>query len=149
PSCGARIRARDNLPIVGWLLRRGRCHDCRAPISLRYPLVELGSALLALAVYARFVAGEAGDPVALPGRFLVYFAFVGTLVVISGIDLEHQLVPDTVTYPAVPAFFVCGLLLQDVRPFDLVLGMVIGYGMVAVVAELAALILKREGMGYG
>ena len=149
PRCSSPIAARDNVPIVGWMLLGGKCRSCGLPISVRYPLIEAGSAALALAVYWRFVATGQGDAVALAARFLVYFAFVGTLGVIAGVDLEHKIVPDAVTYPAIPAFFVCGLLLRDVAPLDLVLGMAAGYGLVAVTAELAWLVLGREGMGYG
>jgi leader peptidase (prepilin peptidase)/N-methyltransferase len=149
PSCGGAISALDNLPVVSWLLLGGRCRRCRARISLRYPLVELLSTALALGVYARFVAGEAGDPVALAARFFVYFAWAGTLLVLSGIDLDHLLIPDRVTYPAIPLFFVCGILLHDVAPRDLVLGAVAGYALVALAAEAAYLLIGREGMGYG
>jgi leader peptidase (prepilin peptidase)/N-methyltransferase len=149
PSCGGAVAARDNLPIVSWLMLRGRCRACGARISVRYPLVELLSALLALAVYWRFVDGEAGDPLALAARFFVYFAFCGTLLVLTGIDLDHQLIPDRVTYPAIPLFFLCALLLGDVAPLDLVLGAVGGYGLVALFAEAAYRVLGREGLGYG
>jgi leader peptidase (prepilin peptidase)/N-methyltransferase len=131
------------------MLLAGKCRHCRLPISIRYPLVELLSTLLALAVYARFVLGVAADPVALAAHFLVYFAFVGTLLVLAGVDLDHKIIPDVVTYPAIPAFFVMALVLRDVAPRDLLIGMVAGYGIVAVTAELAWLLLKREGMGYG
>jgi leader peptidase (prepilin peptidase)/N-methyltransferase len=69
--------------------------------------------------------------------------------VLAGVDLDHHIIPDTVTYPGIPLFFVCGLLLRDVPPLELVIGAAAGYGIIAVVAELAFLILKREGMGYG
>lgn len=149
PRCSTPIAWYDNLPIVGWMLLGGKCRHCRLPISPRYPIVEALSTLLALGVYARFVmAGDA--PVAvLAARFLVYFAFVGTLVVVAGVDLDHKIIPDAVTYPAIPAFFVAGILLRDVGPLDLLIGMVAGYGVVAVTAELAWWILRREGMGYG
>jgi leader peptidase (prepilin peptidase)/N-methyltransferase len=152
PRCSSPIAWHDNLPIFGWMLLGGKCRHCRLPISLRYPLVELLSTLLAAAIYARFVAGpvaEGVDPVSLAAHFLVYFAFVGTMLVIAGVDLDHKIIPDAVTYPAIPAFFVAGLLLRDVAPLDLLLGMAIGYGSVAVTAELAFWILKREGLGYG
>jgi leader peptidase (prepilin peptidase) / N-methyltransferase len=149
PSCGRTIGAGDNIPILSWLVLRGRCRGCRAPISARYPLVELLSLGLALAVYARFVDGGAGDATARLAHFFVYFAFAGTLLVLSGIDLDHQLIPDRVTYPAIPLFFACALLLRDVAPLELLLGAVIGYGLVALTAELAYWALGREGMGYG
>ena len=152
PRCSTPIAWYDNIPIFGWMLLGGKCRHCRLPISWRYPLVELLSTLLALAVYARFVAGALADGAPASGlaaHFLVYFAFVGTLVVLAGVDLDHQIIPDVVTYPAIPAFFVCGILLRDVPPLDLVVGLVVGYGIIAIVAELAWLILRREGMGYG
>jgi leader peptidase (prepilin peptidase)/N-methyltransferase len=149
PRCGSAIAARDNVPILGWVWLGGKCRHCGLPISVRYPLVELLSLLLALAVYWRFVAGGDGPAVARAAHFLVYFAFAGTLLVISGIDFDHKIIPDSITYPGVPAFFICAILLRDVAPIDLVLGMVAGYGGVAVTAELAYFMLKREGMGYG
>ena len=149
PRCSTPIAWYDNLPIFGWMLLGGKCRHCRLPISWRYPFVEFLSLLLALAVYARFVVGIDAPASGLAAHFLVYFAFVGTLVVIAGVDFDHKIIPDAVTYPAIPAFFVAGLLLRDVTPLDLLLGMAIGYGIVAVTAELAYFLLKREGMGYG
>ena len=149
PRCSTPIAWYDNLPIVGWMLLAGKCRHCRLPISPRYPLVEALSTLLALAVYARFVAGVEAPAVALAAHFLVYFAFAGTLVVIAGVDLDHKIIPDVVTYPAIPAFFLAGIVLRDVAPLDLLIGVAAGYGVVAVTAELAYFILGREGIGYG
>lgn len=148
-SCGAGVAAYDNVPIMSWLLLRGRCRRCRAPISARYPLVEALAVALALAVYARFVAYGDGEVALKAARFFVYFAFAGALLVLSGIDLDHKLLPDRITYPAVPIFFVAQLLLGDVAPLACMAGMVLGYGLVALTAELSYWILKREGMGYG
>ncbi len=149
PRCSTPIAWYDNLPIVGWMLLGGKCRHCRLPISFRYPLVEALSTLLAIAVYTRFVVRIDAPPVGLFAHFLVYFAFVGTLVVIAGVDLDHKIIPDVVTYPAIPTFFVAGLLLRDVAPLDLLIGMAVGYGGVALTAELAYWLLRREGMGYG
>ncbi|MDB4971069.1 MAG: pilD [Myxococcales bacterium] len=148
PRCGTAILARDNIPILGWMLLGAKCRTCKLPISARYPIVEALSTVLALLVYWR-VALTFGDPVSAAAHFLVYFAFVGALVVVAGVDLDHKIIPDALTYPAIPAFFLCQLVLQDVAPFDLILGMVVGYGGVALTAELAFWLLKREGMGYG
>jgi leader peptidase (prepilin peptidase)/N-methyltransferase len=149
PHCGRTVRALENIPLLSWLLLRGRCRGCRVPISVRYPIIEALSLLLGLAVYLRFVVGAPDDPVVLLARFLVYFAFLGTLLVLCGIDLDHLIIPDRVTYPAIPIFLVCGLVLRDVPLLSLLLGPVVGYLLVAVTAELAYLILRREGMGYG
>jgi leader peptidase (prepilin peptidase)/N-methyltransferase len=83
PRCGATVRARDNLPVVGWLILRGRCRDCRGAISIRYPLVELGTGLLYAGVYLLGVAWWAGDPwehlggLGMMARLLVAWALLG------------------------------------------------------------------------
>ena len=155
PGCGNPVRAIDNVPILSWLILRGRCHFCGMSISFRYPLVELLTLLLALAIYYRFVYSLNLDPENTPAlvnataHFLVCFAFVGTLIVLSGIDLDHMLLPDQLTYPAIPLFFVAAILLQDHSLQELSIGLVVGYSVVALIAEGIYLLFKREGMGYG
>jgi leader peptidase (prepilin peptidase)/N-methyltransferase len=148
PRCGRGIRALENIPVVSWLVLRGKCAGCALPISLRYPFVELLSAVLALVLWLH-LAAQPDDAVHLLARFFVYFALVGTLLVLAGIDLDHLLIPDRITYPAIPIFFVLALLLRDVPPLELVLGPLAGYGLVFVTAEVGYLVLKREAMGYG
>jgi leader peptidase (prepilin peptidase)/N-methyltransferase len=159
PKCGRQIGGLDNIPVLSWILLRGRCRSCGDPISIRYPLVEAISAGLACAVWARFVWQQNADPVVLLAHFFVYFGFVGTLLVLAGIDIDHKLLPDRITMPAIPIFVVCALLLRDLPTLTIgsvvvpagesLLGAVLGYGLVAVTAELAFLLLGREGMGYG
>jgi leader peptidase (prepilin peptidase) / N-methyltransferase len=91
PSCSAEIRVRDNIPIVSWLLLRGRCRDCRASISWRYPALELGTALLVAACAATF---------GLSLRTLSASIFCIALVVISAIDIERRIVPNRIVLPA-------------------------------------------------
>ena len=103
PSCGQPVAWRDNLPLVGWLLLRGRCRHCRAPISARYPLVELGMGLLWFLVSLRLVAaglGWAGP---------AYLALAFLCVVLAVIDASTRLLPNRITYPAFP--IMLGLLL--------------------------------------
>jgi leader peptidase (prepilin peptidase)/N-methyltransferase len=88
PECNAQIRARDNVPVLGWLLLRGRCRDCGAPISKRYPLVEAATALLcALVVVVKGIEPEA----------LIGIVFVLLLVPITLIDLEYRIIPNKLT----------------------------------------------------
>jgi leader peptidase (prepilin peptidase)/N-methyltransferase len=89
------------------------------------------------------------DPVHVLARFFVGFAFIGTLIVLCGIDLDHLILPDRITYPAIPLFFLAALMLGDVPRSELVIGPFAGYGIVAVTAELGYLMLRREAMGYG
>ncbi|MEO6954937.1 MAG: prepilin peptidase [Polyangia bacterium] len=148
PRCGRGIHALENIPVLSWLLLRGKCAGCALPISVRYPLVELLSLFVALAIWQR-LQGQPDDPVHLLARFFVDFALCGTLLVLAGIDLDHLIIPDRITYPAIPIFFVVALLLQQVSPLELVLGPFVGYGLVFIVAEVGYLVLKREAMGYG
>ena len=90
PSCGAPVRERDNIPVLSWLLLRGRCRDCSAPISARYPLVELACAALFAGTASRF-----GNQWDLPA-FLVLFA---GLLALSCIDIERMLLPKKIVYP--------------------------------------------------
>lgn len=97
PVCDARIANRDNIPVVSWLLLRGRCRRCDAAISARYPFVELLTGVLFAAVGARFAHSWA-----LPA----YLVLAGALIALSAIDLEHYLLPNRILYPADGAVIV-------------------------------------------
>ena len=103
PSCGEPVAWRDNLPVLGWLLLRGRCRHCRAPISARYPLVELGMGLLWFLVALRLASAGLGW--AIPA----YLALAFLCVVLAVIDASTRLLPNRITYPAFP--IMLGLLL--------------------------------------
>jgi leader peptidase (prepilin peptidase)/N-methyltransferase len=100
PACGHAIRARDNVPVVSWLLLRGRCRDCAAPIAVRYPLVEAGTAVLFALVTARFF----GTPGVIPAY--LYLAAIG--VALTLIDLDVHRLPDPIV---LPSFVVLAALL--------------------------------------
>jgi leader peptidase (prepilin peptidase)/N-methyltransferase len=99
PSCGTAIRPRDNVPVLGWLLLRGRCRDCRVAISARYPLVEALCAALAVAVVA---SKHSAHDIALG------LALVAILVPIALIDLERRIIPNKITLPAAVAALAIG-----------------------------------------
>jgi leader peptidase (prepilin peptidase) / N-methyltransferase len=103
PSCDQPVRARHNLPIVGWLMLRGRCADCAAAISVRYPLVELVTALLFVAVTIQVV--HLHLTAALPA----YLFFAAVAVALSAIDLDVLRLPNAIVYPS---YFVLGALLS-------------------------------------
>jgi leader peptidase (prepilin peptidase)/N-methyltransferase len=94
PGCGTPIRPADNVPILSWILLRGRCRACGGPIAARYPLVELANALLWAALAARFGPG-------LP--FAVFAPFVSALLAVALIDLEHLIIPDAISLPGIVA----------------------------------------------
>lgn len=139
PWCSGAIAARDNLPIVSYLLLRGRCRQCSAPISPRYPLVEAATGLLFLACLERF------GPTPRAAAAAVFCAFLMALAVT---DFEQLLLPDALTFPGMAA----GLLLQPWLPAtatEAVVGLLGGAGILFLIAELWLWLRSEEGMGLG
>lgn len=135
PSCGAPVKPYDNVPVVSWLLLRGRCRSCGARISPRYPLVELATALAFVAVVA--VRGfDDGLVLELP--------FLAALIALAAIDYDHRLLPNRVVYP-LAAYGVIATLLVDRD--DLVENLIAGAG--AFLFLLLAVIAYPRGMGMG
>jgi leader peptidase (prepilin peptidase)/N-methyltransferase len=150
-ACGTPVRWYDNLPIVSYAVLRGRCRACGVGFSPRYLLVEIATALLVLALYhlcIAIVAPQDAVPLKL-ARFAVYTLFVLALVVITFIDLDHKKIPDRITYPGIPLFFLFGQLLGDVALLDRAIGMVAGYAVVRLLSDGYYWLTKREGLGYG
>jgi leader peptidase (prepilin peptidase)/N-methyltransferase len=138
PHCQTPIRPWDNVPLVSYLLLRGRCRACGAPIGVRYPLVEGLTAALAVAVRARFA-----EPVAFVGALL----FVFLMVAITFIDLDHQIIPHWLSGPGI----VAGLILAAVqgRVVPAALAGVGAAGFILLIYVVSLLLLRREGMGLG
>jgi leader peptidase (prepilin peptidase)/N-methyltransferase len=135
PSCGTQIAEYDNVPIVSWLVLRGRCRHCGAPISPRYPLVELLTALTFAAVV--LVRGFDND-------LILELPFVAALIALAGIDFDHKLLPNKIVYP-LAAYGLIATLLVDRD--DLVENLVSGAGAFAFL--LVAVIAYPRGMGMG
>jgi leader peptidase (prepilin peptidase) / N-methyltransferase len=135
PHCGAAVRPWDNVPVVSWLVLRGRCRDCGAPISPRYPLVELATALVFAAVVA--VRGFDND-------LVLELPFVAALIALAAIDFDHKLLPNKIVYP-LAAYGVIATLLVDRD--DLVENLIAGAG--AFTFLLIAVIAYPRGMGMG
>jgi leader peptidase (prepilin peptidase)/N-methyltransferase len=104
PGCGTAIKAYDNVPVLAWLLLRGRCRNCQTPISPRYPLVEALTALLAVTVVV--VKHSAVD-------MALGLTLIAVLVPVALIDLEHRIIPDKLTLPAAIAALAIGLALHS------------------------------------
>jgi leader peptidase (prepilin peptidase)/N-methyltransferase len=150
-ACGKPVRWYDNVPILSWLWLRGRCRDCGTTFSARYLLVEaLTGALFAaawwFAIDGRILVAPLGDGLV---RFGIGAAFAFVMVVILFIDLDHKLILDKVTFPAVPIFYGLSLLLPERAWWEGLVGAAVGYGIVRAIADGYWLITRREGMGYG
>jgi leader peptidase (prepilin peptidase)/N-methyltransferase len=140
PSCGTPIKAWHNVPVAGWLALGGKCANCKAPISFRYPAVEFAAGLLAVTMAWRF-----GPSAALLGALV----FTWALLALTFIDLDTQLLPDDITFPLLWAGLLANLFgtFTDLR--SAVLGAVAGYMILWLVYWGFRLIAKKEGMGYG
>ncbi|OUE44913.1 prepilin peptidase [Billgrantia desiderata SP1] len=140
PQCETPIAWHDNLPVLGWIKRRGRCAACEARISPQYPLVELAGAGLALAVVALYGASWQG--------LFVYGACLA-LLALAVIDLRTQLLPDAMTLPLLWAGLLYQLLFQPLMLPSAVIGAMAGYLALWSVYWLFKLVTGKEGMGYG
>ena len=149
PHCQARIKGYDNVPVLAWLWLRGRCRSCKAPISIRYPVVEALSAAFGAAVYYAFVMGRADAPWLLYSRFFIDFFFVGVLLVLALIDLDTMLLPEAITLPSIPLFFLLGRFLGDVSLLDAAIGAALGFSVLKGVQLGYRAATGREGLGGG
>jgi len=140
PKCKSPIRWFDNIPIISFLLLRGRCRNCRESISIQYPIVELLMGGLALGLFGKFF-------LSLP--FLLYFFFVAALLVIIFIDLEHQIIPDVISLPGIVVGFAVSFVNPLVSWQQSGLGILFGGGVLYAVAYGYYLFTKRDGMGGG
>ena len=140
PTCKKMIRFYDNIPLISYLLLRGRCRYCKGPISLQYPLVEGVTALSSLFLIIKF-----GPSLS----YLFYFAFVAALIAITVIDLYHQIIPDGISLPGIGVGLLASLVIPQITFFNSLMGILLGGGSLFLVATLYEWIFKREGMGGG
>jgi len=142
PACGHRIAAFENIPVLSFLFLRGRCSACAAPISARYPFIELLTGALTIAAVLRFGVTPTAAAACL---------FIWSLIALTFIDFDTQLLPDSITLPllwsgllANVAGFVPGVSLRDA-----VVGAIAGYVALWTIYWLFKLVRGKEGMGYG
>lgn len=140
PHCGHRIRAWENIPVLSYLLLRGRCASCKAPIGMRYPLVELGCALLSVVVAWHFGPS-------LQALFALLLTWC--LLSLSLIDGDHQLLPDVLVMPTLWLGLLCNAFALFTPLPDALWGAAIGYLSLWSVYWVFKLLTGKEGLGYG
>jgi leader peptidase (prepilin peptidase)/N-methyltransferase len=140
PQCSKPIRWYDNIPLVSYLLLRGKCRHCHRSISMQYPLVEGITALLSLLLFITF-----GPSLS----YVVYFSFTAALVVITMIDLHHQIIPDVISLPGIGVGLLASWILPPASVVNALLGVLLGGGSLFLVATFYQWLFKREGMGGG
>jgi len=139
-NCGASIRAWQNIPVVSWLLLRGKCAGCKTPISMQYPLVEAVTGLMSAACALHF----GWSLQLLPALLLTW-----TLVTLTVIDLRTQLLPDSITLPLLWLGLALALVPAFANLHDAVIGAIAGYLSLWSIFHLFKLLTGKEGMGYG
>ena len=147
PHCRAPITAWQNIPVISWLVLRGRCAACKAPISARYPVVELATGILSAWAAWHFGFGAAAA---------CAVALTWVLIALTGIDLDHQLLPDNITLPMLWAGLLAAVAIGPiagaalpVSPHEAIIGAAAGYLSLWLVFHAFRLITGKEGMGYG
>ena len=118
PACSTPIRVRDNIPLLSYLLLRGRCRSCEAHISLRYPAVELLTGLTSMLLLYHF---------GLSPTLAAYGLFVAALIVITFIDIDHQIIPDVISLPGIALGIIFSALGYGVPIVDSAIGAVVGW----------------------
>jgi leader peptidase (prepilin peptidase)/N-methyltransferase len=138
--CGTPIRWHDNIPVLSYILLGGHCRGCQATISWRYPFVELMCGALFAAAYLRFGPGS---------QLVAALVLLSTLVAITGIDVDHQIIPDVLSIPGI----VLGLLMSfapgGIGWRDSLLGTLLGGGVFIVIIIASGIVLGQPGMGIG
>jgi leader peptidase (prepilin peptidase)/N-methyltransferase len=140
PACSTPIRWFDNIPLISWLVLRGRCRACRAPISIRYPLVELTAGLLAVASFARWGLSVTGFEV-------LIFAWIS--LALGLIDFDYQILPNVLTYPSIVFGLVFSWLGGYTWWLDALIGALVGALLPTLVIVIYKLWRGIEGMGWG
>ncbi len=137
-SCNSPVRSVDNIPVLSYLILRGKCRTCGQRFSALYPAIEVVTALLFTAVYLRF---------GLTWECLVFAVVIPALVVVAAIDIQEQIIPDLITLPGIAFGLICGTYLNGF--WDSLIGLLVGGGSFLLIAELYFRLRGNVGMGGG
>jgi len=141
PACGHQINAWENIPVISWCFLRAKCSQCSSPISIRYPIIELSTALLSVLTAYYF---------GIQWFTLAALVLVWALIALSMIDFDTQLLPDNITLPLLWLGLLMSLLhISNIPLKDSVIGAMAGYMSLWSVYQLFKLITGKEGMGFG
>jgi len=140
PQCGRQIPWYDNVPLFSFLWLRGRCRSCQARIPPRYPIIELANGLGYLLVVWQF---------GLIWPTIVYAGLVSVFLVVSWIDWDHKIIPDVITLPGIVVGFLCAALVLPTGWLNSLVGILVGGGILLVLAWASPFLFGKEGIGGG
>ena len=140
PRCHHPIAFYENIPLISYLFLRGRCRYCKEAISFQYPLVEGITAMGSLLLFLKY--GPSWS-------YVFYFSFVAALILVTVIDLYHQIIPDVISIPGIGVGLLGSLVIPYITFVDSLLGILLGGGTLYVIGTVYELLFRREGMGGG
>lgn len=151
PKCKKPVTALENIPIISWLLLKGKCSGCKTKISIRYPLVELGTGLFSLLIWYQLL-----NPFIMPEKMVwIYIVELYRLLVllilipISIIDIEHYIIPDSITLGGLILSFIVSFIPGNLTPIESLIGLFTGGGILYGMGLIGEIFLKKESMGGG
>jgi len=140
PNCHTTIKAIDNIPLLSYLLLKGKCRQCGEKISIRYPIIEFLNGVIYLSIF--LVYGRSLQT-------LIYAPLSSALIIISFIDLDKQIIPDEISLPGIVIGFLLSIVIPYISYFNSILGIIIGGGIIFLIALAGLAIFKKEAMGGG
>ena len=140
PRCSYPIEWHDNIPLISYIILKGKCRSCAEKISLQYPLVEFLTASLYLFLFYFY---------GLQLRTVVYMVFCSALVIIAFIDLKEKIIPDVISLPLTALGFLSSFVLKNISPLNSLLGILAGGGSLYLIAIAGTYIFRKEAMGGG
>ena len=139
-KCRSKIKPVDNIPLLSFILLKGRCRNCKSKISIQYPMVEFLSGLIYLIIYLIY---------GLSVQTLIYIILSSALIIIAFIDLNEQIVPDVISLPGIVTGFIISFFVPYISFINSALGVVVGGGIILIIALVGSMIFKKEAMGGG
>jgi leader peptidase (prepilin peptidase)/N-methyltransferase len=140
PKCRSNISPKDNIPLLSYILLKGRCRNCKSKISIQYPIVELLTGLIYLIIYLAY---------GLSVQTLIYIILSSALITIAFIDLNEQIVPDVISLPGIVIGFIISFFVPYILFINSALGVVVGGGIILIIGLAGSVIFKKEAMGGG
>jgi leader peptidase (prepilin peptidase)/N-methyltransferase len=140
PKCHSNIKPVDNIPLLSYILLKGRCRNCKSKISIQYPIVEFLTGVIYLIIYLIY---------GLSIQSLIYIILSSALMIIAFIDLSKQIVPDVISLPGIVIGFIISFFVPYISFINSALGVVIGGGIILIIGLAGSVIFKKEAMGGG
>jgi len=140
PKCRSNISPIDNIPILSYILLKGRCRNCKSKIPIQYPVVEFLTGFIYLIIYLTY---------GLSIQTLIYIILSSALIIIAFIDLNEQIVPDVISLPGIVIGFIISFFVPYISVINSALGVVVGGGIILIIGLGGSVIFKKEAMGGG